>query len=96
MAAKKSKKNRRRYELESNYNARINSRPMRNENGIRTWTANRDYGSMRVSAVTSNTGATNLKIYGQDEVFVDLNGYEARTLFRVLQKHFGTTGRSTW
>jgi len=84
-----TKKNKREYRyLDSNYLSRIKTGQMKKECGLRTCTINRDDGALNVSVVTRNEGGTTVKIYRDEELFADLNGHEARTIFRVLQKHF--------
>ena len=72
----------------SNRNATIASTALADYSGVRTFTKGRDAGSMNVSVVTANGGGTTLKVYG-DDYFVQLNGREARTMYRVLSRHFG-------
>jgi len=72
----------------SNRNATISNALLADSTGIRTFTKGRDVGSMNVSVVTPTAGSTSLKIYSSD-YFVQLNGREARTVYRVLARHFG-------
>ena len=72
---------------ESNYGARIKHGKMRSRRGVRTNTYNRDPGTLNASIVTQDEGGTTLKIYKNDFIFA-LDGHEARTVYRVLQKHF--------
>tara|TARA_Y100000310_G_scaffold329340_1_gene398986 strand:- start:1346 stop:1663 length:318 start_codon:yes stop_codon:yes gene_type:complete len=72
----------------SNRNATISNADLVNSTGVRTFTKGRDVGSMNVSVVTPLAGGTSLKIYSED-YFLQLNGREARTVYRVLSRHFG-------
>lgn len=71
----------------SNVNARIVTGQLKTDQGFRTRTSGRDQGCMNVSVVTRGTGGTTCKIF-TNNWFVDLNGYEARTLYRALSKHY--------
>lgn len=62
-----------------------------------TWTADRDYGSPEVDMITTRHGTgsrTRLRLRGFGpvgcKVDLQLTGREARTLYRVLAKHYGT------
>lgn len=64
-----------------------------------TDTADRDYGSPNVSIETVQLGTgsrTKLTLMGfggpSSWPSLDLNGHEARTLYRVLEKHYGYAG----
>jgi len=72
---------------DTNRNARVETYFTR-AGDLRTYTANRDEGSLRVSAVTTENNATRVTIArgGNEEVFV-LSGREANTLLRVLSRH---------
>lgn len=72
----------------ANRNATIASTQLADLSGVRTFTKGRDSGSMNVSVVTSNCGSTTFKLYG-DDYFLQLSGREARTVYRVLSRHFG-------
>lgn len=76
-----------------------------------TWTADRDYGSPEVDMITTRHGTgsrTRLRLRGFGnggcKVNLELNGHEARTIYRVLRKHYGdvsaahelTTSRDSW
>jgi hypothetical protein len=86
--ARKSKKTRR---SESNRNSFILNRPNQDAQvGGFTFTKRRDADALKVSARTSSNNATEVVItrYQGDERLV-LSGAEARTLQRVLNKHYG-------
>jgi len=88
----KSKKNTR---SESNRNARINVRETRTGR-IRTETLQRDEGSLVASASTDpRTDRTSVFI-GRPGSSMVLNGREARTLFRVLSRHYDATGKYSY
>ena len=70
-----------------NNNARIVNAPLKVGSGVRTRTSSRDTGSVNVSIVSRTTGGTTLKIFSPNYA-VSLTGTEARTLYRVLDKHF--------
>ena len=72
----------------SNRNSKIVNTFLSDLSGVRTFTKDRDNGSMNVSVVTPKVGGTSLKIYNND-YFLELNGSEARTVYRVLSRHFG-------
>jgi hypothetical protein len=72
----------------SNRNASIENGLLSDMSGTRTFTKGRDTDSMKVSVVTPKTGGTSLKIYN-NSYFLQLNGREARTVYRVLSRHFG-------
>lgn len=89
MARKNSKSTR----SESNRSARIVHKT--NENALvggYTFTKGRDADSLKVSARTESNNSTEVVItrYRGDEKLV-LNGFEARTLQRALNKHYGET-----
>ena len=80
---------------DTNRDARIATRIDRTGK-IRTETQRRDQGSLNAAVstdVTSNT--TRLFIDMPDGVPVKLNGHQARSLFRVLSKHYANAGMST-
>lgn len=77
----------------SNKNAIIASRVDRT-NKLRTETQRRDNGSVEMAISTDKVNnSTNLFIdIGEDTVRLD--GHEARSLYRLLRKHYGYTGKS--
>ena len=84
---KKTKKNRRSL---SNRNAFIQVRPNFNAAvGAKTFTKGRDPESLKVSADTSSNNSTKVVIT-RDGGFerMELNGFEARTLQRLLNTHY--------
>ena len=85
--ARKSKRNRRN---ESNRNSRIVSKSNMNAlvGGV-TFTKGRDAEALKVSARTNSNNSTEVVITrnGGEEKLV-LSGFEARTLQRVLNKHY--------
>jgi len=81
-----------------NKNARISSRVTRN-NKLRTETSRRDSGvEMAVSTDANNSTRLFLDLSGErfngTELNVELNGREARTLFRLLAKHYDYVGKT--
>lgn len=77
----------------ANQNAHIRTRTTRN-NKIRTETAYRDDETFSVAASTTpRDNSTRLYIDTYDGE-LSLTGREARTLFRVLQKHYISCGMS--
>ena len=86
---------RRNYKPEySNRNAIIRDRVQRNGR-LRTETARRDSGSMQVSINTDRrSNATRMSITTDQGLTVRFGGREARTLFRVLARHFDYAGKS--
>lgn len=77
--------------LPSNKNASVRSRQTKN-NKSRTETHRRDDGTMNVAITTSNKGQTRLFIDLPDTSW-SFNGREARTIYRVLERHFQFTGK---
>lgn len=77
----------------ANRNARIRNRITQNGK-LRTETANRDSGSIAVAASSAVGGATQLFIDTHGGARLRLDGREARTLYRVLQRHYEFTGKS--
>ena len=77
----------------NNRNAVIRSRTLRN-GSLKTETARRDSGI--AVGVTSNraTGRTRFSLTTDRGLQVRLNGREARTLFRVLARHYEQDDRS--
>ena len=76
-----------------NKNAHIETR--RDQRGnIRTETTRRD-DTMSVAVSTNpETGATRFFVDADGEPLLQLTGAEARTVYRVLQKHFQNAGKS--
>jgi len=85
----------------TNKSARIRSRVTRNKK-LRTETRGRESGPDMAISTDARTGRTRLFIdidgvaFGPDrsDQSVELSGSEARTLFRLLAKHYGYTGKS--
>lgn len=78
---------------DTNRNAIIRSRTLRNGN-LRTETARRDEGSFRASVTTTKTGATLVSLTTEEGLVTRLNGRQARTLFRVLARHYDASDKS--
>lgn len=80
-----------------NKNAIVRSRTTRNGK-FRTETARRDSDTLNAAAVTTpQTNNTVLYIdfpVGGTLASVALNGHEARTLYRVLERHYVESGKS--
>jgi hypothetical protein len=84
--------------MNKNARAKIETRTVGNRRY--TDTADRDYGSPNVSIETVQLGTgsrTKLTLMGFGGAgccirSLDLNGHEARTLYRVLEKHYGYAG----
>lgn len=90
------------YTQPTNRNARIRSRQTKNGK-LRTETYSRNDGF--AAAISTGTNGTRMFIdlTGEREFgpvenrsydSIELNGREARTLFRLLAKHYGYTGKS--
>lgn len=77
---------------DTNRNAIIRSRTLRNGN-LRTETANRTSG-ISVGVTSTKTGATRFSLTTEDGLVVRLNGRGARTLFRVLARHYEANDKS--
>ena len=83
----------------NNRNAIVRTRRDRNGN-LRTETARRDAGEFDV-AITTDTRNNSTRVfidnYGRDGSFpcadLELNGRQARTLYRALAKHFERQGK---
>jgi len=78
---------------DTNRNAIIRSRRLRNGN-FRTETARRDDGAFRASLTTDKSGTTRFSLTNEDGLVVRLTGRQARTLFRVLARHYDATDKS--
>lgn len=79
----------------TNRNAVIVSRTDRNGN-LRTETQRRDANTTQFAVSTDNaSNSTSLFIDFSEYDTVKLSGSEARTLYRLLQKHYGFTGKTT-
>lgn len=76
-----------------NKNSRIVSRVTRNRK-FRTETQRRDEFTMKAAASTDQSGATTLFVDNADGSTTRFTGSEARTLYKLLQKHFEYTGKS--
>lgn len=77
----------------ANKNARIVSRRTQN-NKLRTETQYRDPGTMTAAVSTDTTGSTRLFVDMPDGKSFNLTGHEARTLKRLLDRHYAFTGKS--
>lgn len=79
----------------SNRNARIVSR-INTANTVVTKTTNRDRGLdlVEVSTKLGGNGASRLFIRGASGEYIALDGSEARTVYRTLQRHFLSTFRA--
>jgi hypothetical protein len=78
---------------DTNRNARIQTRTLRNGN-LRTETARRDSG-IKASVTTSKSGGrVGFSMTTEEGLVVRLNGRQARTLFRVLARHYDASDRS--
>jgi hypothetical protein len=77
-----------------NKNARISTRVT--ENGkLRTETARRDTGTLNIAASTDpGTNATRLFVDFENGNSFNLSGREARTLYRLLRKHYKFSRKS--
>lgn len=83
-------------QTQTNKNAIISSRFDRSGKA-RTETQRRDRKAINM-AISTNEHMNSTRLF-IDGIFVNdgtlsLNGYEARTLYRVLRKHYGFTGKS--
>lgn len=76
----------------NNRNAIIRSRTLRNGN-LRTETARRDSG-INVGVTATPSGRTRFSLTTETGLVVRLNGREARTLFRVLARHYDRNDKS--
>lgn len=77
----------------SNRNATIKVREDKTGK-VRTETRNRDQGSVQFAVSTNpKTNSTSLYVDLPYDSF-SLSGSEARTLYRLLQKHYSSTGKS--
>lgn len=79
--------------FDANRNAIIRTRSLRNGN-LKTETARRDSGSFNASATSTPTGATKLSLTTSEGLVVRLDGHQARTLFRVLARHYDVANQS--
>ena len=79
--------------LEKNRNARISHRRLRNGN-LRTETTGRDSGIGVTVTRDQKTGATRFSLKTENGLVVRLGGHEARTLFRVLARHYDVADQS--
>lgn len=81
---------------QQNKNARLQTRTDRTGK-VRTETVRRDEGSFGV-AVSTDTSANSTRLFlNFDGTFgnsIALNGHEARTLYRALQRHYGELNKS--
>lgn len=79
----------------SNRNARIVSRT-NSARTVVTKTSNRDRGSaiVEVTSKLGGNGASRLFIRAAQGDYIALDGSEARTVYRTLQRHFDATFRS--
>jgi hypothetical protein len=77
----------------TNRNAYINVRETRSGR-VRTETVGRDSGSLVASASTDPQSNSTSFFIGRQGSSMILNGHEARTLYRVLQRHYDSTDKS--
>ena len=80
--------------------ANRNSRIVTKKNGSKTVTTKptgRDEGTMHVEirSKKAGNGDTRLFIRDQEGEYLAFNGFEARTLYRTLQRHYEETDK-TW
>lgn len=82
-------------DFKTNGNARIATRIDRTGK-TRTETQRRDEGSVVMAVATDkHNDSTKLFIdFPQFDAVVQLSGREARSLYRLLRKHYGKTGKS--
>lgn len=78
--------------FDTNYNARINSKT-KNRVAV-TETRYREDGFNVTATTDIDNNSTSLGIKKLGNRQLNLSGAEARTLYRVLTKHFGQTGKS--
>lgn len=79
---------------DANRNARIVSRTDRTGK-LRTETQRRDDGAVAMAISTDeSTNSTNLFIDFPGESPVRLTGRQARSLYRLIRKHYGVSGKS--
>lgn len=83
---------------DQNRNARIATRTDRTGK-LRTETQNRDLGSVAMAVSTNQrSNSTNLFIDFSSEIGssenVRLNGRQARSLYRLLRRHYGQAGKT--
>lgn len=77
-----------------NKNAVIDSRTDKSGK-IRTETQRRDPGTVNMAISTdAHVDSTNLFIDFAPGDYINLSGREARTLYRLLQKHYRATGKA--
>lgn len=82
--------------FESNRYSKITSK--RTGSRVVTQTSYRDPGTLEVEVSSKDlgSGATRLFMRTGEGEFLALDGNEARTVYRTLQRHFDSTGRSIW
>ena len=79
---------------DQNRNARISTRVDRTGK-LRTETQRRDTGTVTMAVSTDRFNSTNLFIdFPGFDGNIHLNGREARSLYRLLRKHYGRAGKS--
>lgn len=78
-----------------NKNARI-VQEVNTAGRFKTRTAGRDEGTLNVeiSSKRNGVGGTHLFIQDGSGKYLTLDGFNARTLYRTLQEHFDSTGRT--
>ena len=79
--------------IATNRNARIASREDRKGN-TRTETVRRDEGSVLFAASTNPRSHSTSVFIDFPEGALRLNGFEARTLYRLLRKHYRATNKA--
>lgn len=83
-----SSRNRKSRRSESNRNSRIVTRPYEGTIYARsTYTSGRDEGTLVAAVDTASNNTTTLQI-ARAGAMLELNGHEARTLFRLLETHY--------
>jgi hypothetical protein len=93
--AKNTRKTRTTRRSSANRNAYISVRETRTGR-VRTETVGRDSGSLVASASTDPESNSTSFFIGRQGASLVLNGHEARTLYRVLQRHYESTEKSLY
>lgn len=79
--------------FDQNRNARISTRFDRTGK-LRTETLRRDEGTVNMAVSTNQKTNTTRLFIDFDDASVSLSGREARSLYRLLRKHYGKAGKS--
>ncbi len=77
----------------SNKNARIVSRLTQN-NKLRTETTRRDSDALNAAVSTDSSNATKLFLDLADGTKLTFDGHDARTIYRLLDRHYAFTGKA--